>query len=570
MNPPRPRFTEEFLVAVLDALDEGVIAFDSLGRLIAANPSAVRMLDMDLAAMRGRPVTDLTHTPLRADGTAMPAHEHPVARTLRSGVEVTGMVMGLRPPIGDPRWLSANTRLMPATEESPQRGLVLSFTDVTDRLNAEAALRWRAEFDDLVTRLSGQFLSTRPEQTATEIDRALAEIGEFARVDRCYLFLVDEDNEAVTNVHEWTAPGISSRKDGRQRMPRETLPWLMRKLERHEAIHIPDVTDLPSEAVAERAELARHAVRSMAVVPMVRRGRLIGFVGFDAVRDAKLWSPDAIALLRLVAEILTNALERRVAQRALSRAADQLRRHAAELARANDQLRHADTVKTDFLSMTSHELRTPLASILGYSEMLVGDWSTLDERTRRTAIEAIDRHGRRLYRLVDDLLIESRIASRTLQPSSQTASVAQVVHEALDQVPTPADVHVEIPAHITVRVDREHACRMVAQLVSNAVTYGAPPITVDARWVDGIVELRVGDEGAGVPDEFIPQLFEPFAQASTGIQREASGVGLGLAIVRGLAELNSGTARYEPPGSRPQVAGRQPSGGCFVVVLPGG
>ncbi|MBW3577809.1 MAG: PAS domain-containing protein [Actinobacteria bacterium] len=238
MNRPRPRFTEEFLVAVLDALDEGVIAFDALGRLIAANPSAVRMLDMDLEAMRGRPVTDLAHTPLRGDGTAMPAHEHPVVHTLRNGVEVTGMVMGLRPPIGDPRWVSANTRLMPATEESPQRGLVLSFTDVTDRLRAEAALRWRAEFDELVTRLSGQFLSTRPEQTATEIDRALAEVGEFAQVDRCYLYLVDEDNKAVSNVHEWTAPGIRSRKDVRQRVPRETLPWLLRKLERHEAIHI--------------------------------------------------------------------------------------------------------------------------------------------------------------------------------------------------------------------------------------------------------------------------------------------------------------------------------------------
>lgn len=334
------------------------------------------------------------------------------------------------------------------------------------------------------------------------------------------------------------------------------------------------MTDLPSEAVAERADLARHAVRSMAVVPMVRRGRLIGFVGFDAVRDGRVWSPDAIALLRLVAEILTNALERRVAQRALSRAADQLRRHAAELQRANERLRRADTVKADFLSMTSHELRTPIASILGYSEMLVSDWCTLDERTRRNAIEAIDRHGRRLYRLVDDLLIESRIASRTLQPTSETASLAEVVRDALDQVPTPADVradvHVEIPAHITVRVDREHACRMVAQLVSNAVTYGAPPITVDARRVDGIVELRVGDEGAGVPDEFVPHLFERFSQASTGIQREASGVGLGLAIVRGLAELNNGTARYEPPGSRPQVAGRHPTGGCFVVVLPGG
>jgi signal transduction histidine kinase len=96
---------------------------------------------------------------------------------------------------------------------------------------------------------------------------------------------------------------------------------------------------------------------------------------------------------------------------------------------------------------------------------------------------------------------------------------------------------------------------MLTNYVANALKYGGPPIRIEAREADGVVEIFVRDRGTGVPEEFVPRLFERFAQAGT----KEGGTGLGLSIVRGLARAQGGEAWYEP----------DPSGGaCFGVRLP--
>jgi phage tail protein X len=100
---------------------------------------------------------------------------------------------------------------------------------------------------------------------------------------------------------------------------------------------------------------------------------------------------------------------------------------------------------------------------------------------------------------------------------------------------------------------------MIDNYLQNAFKYGEPPVRIEARTLDDMVEIRVVDNGPGVPPEFEAKLFGKFARADLPSTRQKKGTGLGLSIVRGLAEANGGLAQYEP---------NAPHGSCFIVQLP--
>jgi signal transduction histidine kinase len=122
-----------------------------------------------------------------------------------------------------------------------------------------------------------------------------------------------------------------------------------------------------------------------------------------------------------------------------------------------------------------------------------------------------------------------------------------------------ASVEFDAPTPLLVVADRDHVEQMLLNYVSNALKYGEPPYSVRLSEQDGFAIVRVCDAGSGVPDEFLPQLFERFARGPWAIQQGISGTGLGLSIVRELARAQSGEAWYEP---------NQPTGACFCLRLP--
>jgi signal transduction histidine kinase len=111
---------------------------------------------------------------------------------------------------------------------------------------------------------------------------------------------------------------------------------------------------------------------------------------------------------------------------------------------------------------------------------------------------------------------------------------------------------------LEVLADPNHFRQIVTNFLTNALKYGRTPIQVEAAVSDGTVEVRVRDQGEGVPEDFVPRLFEKFAQAP-GVAQAHRGTGLGLSIVRGLARAQGGDAWYEP---------NEPRGSCFGVRLP--
>ena len=243
----------------------------------------------------------------------------------------------------------------------------------------------------------------------------------------------------------------------------------------------------------------------------------------------------------------------------VERAKAAVERSAEELEKVVGQLREATAVKDEFLAVTNHELRTPLTTILGYGTTLQTKWEGIDDGQRQEFVGFMVHQARRLHALVEDLLTLSSAQAGALEVSVKPVPLCKAVDEALaNNGLRAASVTQDCPPTLQVLADFGRLTQVLTNFVSNALKYGAEPITVHAAEQDGWVEVRVCDQGPGVPADFVPFLFEKFSQASRGLSRTAEGTGLGLAIVEQLTEAQGGQVWYEP---------NEPKGSQFCLRL---
>jgi two-component system, cell cycle sensor histidine kinase and response regulator CckA len=189
----------------------------------------------------------------------------------------------------------------------------------------EEELRYRLRFEGLIVRIISEFGKLRSEELDAAFDRALEAVGTFAGVDRAYVFLLRDGGRVADNTHEWCAEGIPRAAARMQGVVlEEALPYFAPRIRRG-VFHVPRVAELPEEARRERAEFEAQGIQSLIVVPMSRGGALVGFIGFDAVREPKGWNEDAVTVLHVLADAMTGALDRRRAEEALRQSDQRLR-----------------------------------------------------------------------------------------------------------------------------------------------------------------------------------------------------------------------------------------------------
>ncbi len=226
----------------------------------------------------------------------------------------------------------------------------------------------------------------------------------------------------------------------------------------------------------------------------------------------------------------------------------------------------ANRVKDEFLSTLSHELRTPLTSIIGWTSLMRA--GSVKGEVQAQALETIERNARIQSRLIDDLLDLSRIISGKLLLETREVELATVVSDSIDVVRPAANAKsIRLtyecqPGATTVSGDPARLQQVAWNLLSNAVKFTPEGGEVCVRLArDGArVGLTVSDTGKGIAAEFLPHVFDRFQQADSATTRAYGGLGLGLAIVRHLAELHGGTVRAESAG--------EDRGSTFSVTFP--
>lgn len=227
------------------------------------------------------------------------------------------------------------------------------------------------------------------------------------------------------------------------------------------------------------------------------------------------------------------------------------RAHEEERRRALEQ-------QAQLLAVTAHELRTPAAVVEGAVAMLRDGDAELDPQERAQVLEAMASSARRLQRLVTDLVTASDVQAEALALAPEVVSLRGTLMSSADRVHAAhgaARIQTHVDQEVDLVADPARIGQALDNLLENAVRHGRPPIAIRGERTSDGVRVIVSDAGAGVPPRLVERLFDRFAHAGS-----TAGTGLGLYLVREIARLHGGDARYlaEGPGGRP----------AFVLDLP--
>jgi signal transduction histidine kinase len=288
---------------------------------------------------------------------------------------------------------------------------------------------------------------------------------------------------------------------------------------------------------------------SIIAVPLQLHGRVIGVVEALNKQSGAEMSWDDVEILSKLATQAAIAIHNA--------------RLLAELQKAYDDLNQLDAMKSDFIAIAAHELRTPLALILGYATFLREDASG----RAREQMEVVLQSAMRLQSLIDDMVNLREIDSGEAELVLGMETLQGILDDGVQEIRYIAEakdqkIALAIPKEpIVVQVDRSKMMLVTINLLSNAVKFTEPGgrLGIQAGVADGTAWFTVWDTGVGIPQDQLDRIFERFYQVETSLVRQHEGIGLGLALVKGMVDLHRGEIK---------VVSHPGKGSAFKVIIP--
>jgi PAS domain S-box-containing protein len=509
------------LDTMLDAVPAGIVFVDKDLRFLTLNRAAAEINGLPIEKHLGQSGPELFpdlppqiwETMLQVIETGEPARD----------IEVTAEAPGAP---GAVRWWAVSFYPVSSPDGSTS-GVVEVFSEITGRKRAEIAQQFIA---DATSALAS---SLDHEQTLRDVARLAVP----AVCDVCVVDIIEDgtprrldgigatarEAELIAEIHmrDWRAPGRENEV-------------IQQALTEGRPIFMPEV---PQELLAmlapnerQRSLVAELAPRSVIQLPLKSRGGVFGAVTFVITRSHRRFDAADLAM--------AEELGRRA-----SIAADNARLYA-EAQKTMDELRRANAVKDEFLSLISHELRTPMTTIYGNARLIRDKYGHLTEEARKQATQDLAEESERLQRIVENLLLLTQLDSGQVlerEPMHLPNLVRAWIAAFQKREPSRAvDLVVEplVPLVLGVPTYAELACD---NLLRNAHKYSPldEPITVVVRGGSGTAEVIVRDHGPGIDPEEAEDLFTPFYR-SRRMDPMIKGIGIGLAVSKRVVEAQGG------------------------------
>ena len=404
--------------------------------------------------------------------------------------------------------------------------------NILSRIKAEKELAYREAFEGLIARISTRFVEQPVQQVDAGVDYALENLGRFAGVDRCLLFLFGPDGRTMTCAHEWCAAGIAPVQDGLQGLPVAQLPWFMDQISQCQMVYVPRVSALPPAAVAEKALWSTQAIQSLLCMPIQSGGELIGFFGFYAVHREQAWAKQDIDLLQTAGEILGGAIER---QRAALKLRDSEERSRALLENA------ADAIFMHDVTGRFHYVNPRACEYLGYSQQELLRMNVVDIQLRFNARE-LTRIWRRMMPGHSEVLrgIHRRKDGTTL-PVEITVSVFNAgMEQNFLAVVRDITERLKNEAQINTALAEAEAARDQTDLILKSVADGLVVVDLQGRVT---MMNRAAEKIAGLP------LMDAVSRPVSSIFSEKSFTGQICAILAGVRQEQVMEWAVSLPGS---------------------
>ncbi|MDH5385476.1 MAG: PAS domain S-box protein [Candidatus Aminicenantes bacterium] len=403
--------------------------------------------------------------------------------------------------------------------------MIASFIDITDRKMIERKLEVRSQFEKLVTTISTNFINLPSEKINSEIHSALQAIGEFADVDRSYVFLYSLDRKKMDMSHEWCSATVNPVIKTHQGLLVDDYKWQTNIIENRETIYITNSTEIPPEADSFKEELESRGVKSLIQVPIAYGGKAFGFIGLESQRMDKTWSVDIVVLLRMVGDILANALERKRVEEQLNAS---LREKEVLLKEIHHRVKNNMQVISSLLNLQSSRIQSKeIFEMFKESQDRIRSMSLIHERLYQSGDLARIDFSHYIQNLANHLFQSYRIDPDAVSLKTNVGDVS-------------LDINKAIPCGL-----------IINELVSNSLKYAFPQVKgkdkkktqkgeihISLSSDDGKVRLIIQDNGVGLPEDLDIETADSF----------------GLQLVTALvAQLNGKIEIKKKPGATYQI-----------------
>ncbi len=285
-------------------------------------------------------------------------------------------------------------------------------------------------------------------------------------------------------------------------------------------------------------------VQAQMTIPLVHRDHLIGVLNLKTTRH-ELFMQESFYFLGLIAGHITIAIENAQLYQVSQQQLDELHRLYLRVS-------ELEQVKTDMIRIAAHDLRNPLGIVTGYTEILIEEQEALTP-DQLSFVEAIDRAGQKMYKIIDDILSLQRIEAIQNSGQSSTVELSTLTKDIFDDNrERAARKQQTYQLSLTDEVlytagDAAQLREAMDNLISNAIKYTPERGTINVRLIanDDQVSFEVQDTGFGIPPEQQGRLFQPFFRAENAKASKIEGTGLGLNLVKNIVERHSGEMYFD-------------------------
>jgi PAS domain S-box-containing protein len=549
-RPPQ----REWLEVALSHVNDAVIATDSHGRVTYVNRAAARLVGRQSADTVGEPFEDVFR--FIDPGTREP-RANPL-ETLGSGGDIDAAgpmaLLGLAGAAID-----VEARAVPVRDRrGAAAGTVVVLRDITERKLTEAA---QAEENRILELLSATGRSISAELDLQILVQTITDAATELSGAKFGAFFYNVTNGSGESFLLYTLSGAPREAFQDFGLPRNTP--IFEPTFRGEGI----VRSANIMSDARYGKVAPHhgmpaghlPVRSYLAVPVISRSsEVIGGLFFGHP-DVGVFTERSERLVAGIAAQAAIAIDN-------ARLYDEAKRELGSRMRTESALQEADRRKDEFLATLAHELRNPLAPIRQAAHIANAPGAT--DAQKRWSHGVISRQVQHMALLLDDLLDISRVTRGTLELRVEMTELSAVVDAAVETARPAIDAKrhsltVDMPAEpIQLAADPLRLAQVISNLLTNAAKYTdrEGKVSVRARVDGGKVAISVSDNGIGIAREELGGLFDMYSQAKSGRDRAEGGLGIGLALAKGLVALHGGTIEARSAGPE--------RGSEFIISLP--
>lgn len=466
--------------ALLESTDQGFYGMDKAGNCTFINPAGAKLLGYEPAELVGRQMHEAVHYK-HADGTPYPLSECPIYNALKTSTQarVADEVMWTK----DGRPIPVEYSTSPLIEEGDLRGSVVAFTDISERIGAERALRENEQRKDAVLR------STLDSIIAMDVD------------DR-----ITEFNRAAEEAFGWKRDEVLGKQ-----LEEIIIPARYREAHRKGLKHYLETGD--ARVIGKRLEL-----------PALRRDGTEFLAELSITVTHIDGAPAFTGVVRDITEFKKAEHEREQLIKAL--------------AKSNEEL-------DQFAYVASHDLKAPLRGIANLSQWMEEDLGGSLAGEGKAHMELLRGRVNRMEALIDGILQYSRAGRMRVKP--ETVDINALVHDVIELIAPPAVVKINVMDGMpTIETERVPLQQVFINLIGNAIKHaGAVEPTIDVTWADkgAFLQFAVQDNGQGIAPQYHERIFAIFQTLEA--RDKIEGTGIGLSVVKKIVEAQKGRVWVE-------------------------